>query len=95
MPKKVTKSTDTKKAAPRARKSRATSNAPVPTPLDQSSTQVQTMTAAAISGRATITPTEDQIRAKAYEIFRRGLNPSDPVADWFQAEQELRDSATL
>ena len=34
--------------------------------------------------------TDAQIRQRAYEIYRRGQNPSDPTADWFQAEQELR-----
>ncbi|HXV62211.1 MAG TPA: DUF2934 domain-containing protein [Vicinamibacteria bacterium] len=34
--------------------------------------------------------TDDQIRQRAYKIFREGRNPSDPTADWFQAEHELR-----
>lgn len=34
--------------------------------------------------------TETQIRERAYAIFRAGRNPSDPVADWLQAERELR-----
>ncbi|HSF18739.1 MAG TPA: DUF2934 domain-containing protein [Vicinamibacteria bacterium] len=33
---------------------------------------------------------DDQIRQRAYKIFREGRNPSDPTADWFQAEHELR-----
>lgn len=33
---------------------------------------------------------EDQIRDRAYEIYRAGRNPSNPDADWLQAEQELR-----
>lgn len=35
---------------------------------------------------------EDEIRARAYEIFlRRGNTPGDSVADWLQAERELRE----
>ncbi len=37
--------------------------------------------------------TDAQIRARAYEIYRRGANPSDPTADWLQAVQELRAEA--
>lgn len=33
---------------------------------------------------------ENQIRDRAYEIYRAGRNPSNPNADWLQAEQELR-----
>ena len=35
-------------------------------------------------------PTVDEIRDRAYKIFRTGVNQSDPVADWFQAERELK-----
>lgn len=35
-------------------------------------------------------PTYDEIRDRAYQIFCTGTNQSDPVADWFQAERELR-----
>jgi hypothetical protein len=35
-------------------------------------------------------PSVEQIQARAYEIFRSGVNPKDPVADWVQAEKELR-----
>jgi hypothetical protein len=35
-------------------------------------------------------PTVDEIRDRAYQIFRAGVNQSDPVADWFQAERELK-----
>jgi hypothetical protein len=37
--------------------------------------------------------TDSEIRQRAYEIYRRGQNPSDPTADWFQAVQELRSEA--
>jgi hypothetical protein len=42
-----------------------------------------------------IDPSPDQIRERAYQIFRAGENPSDPVADWFQAEQELSGDARI
>ncbi len=36
-------------------------------------------------------PTEDQIRARAYEIFlRRNGGPGDAHSDWLQAERELK-----
>jgi len=35
-------------------------------------------------------PSDEQIRARAYDIFlRRGGRPGDPVDDWFSAEREL------
>ena len=35
-------------------------------------------------------PTQDQIAARAYEIYReRGATPGDPMQDWLQAEREL------
>jgi hypothetical protein len=38
----------------------------------------------------TARPTEEQIRARAYELFlERGQSAGDPVADWLQAEREL------
>lgn len=38
------------------------------------------------------TPTHDEIRRRAYEIFlARGCTPGDPVADWLEAERQLRD----
>jgi Protein of unknown function (DUF2934) len=87
MPKKVTKTTETKKAAPRARQSRARSKA--------SAVSAETTAITAREVSSVPSPTEEQIRARAYELFRRGANPSDPVADWFQAEQELRGGAAL
>ncbi len=42
---------------------------------------------------AAATPSLDQIRDRAYQIFRTGVNPSNPAADWFQAESELRGDA--
>jgi hypothetical protein len=41
--------------------------------------------------RSRVMPTEEQIRARAFEIYqRRKGGPGDPVADWTQAERELR-----
>ncbi len=37
----------------------------------------------------TPTATDAQIRIRAFEIYRAGQNPSNPEADWHQAEQEL------
>jgi len=42
---------------------------------------------------AAAVPSLDQIRDRAYQIFRTGVNPSDPAADWFQAESELKGDA--
>ena len=33
---------------------------------------------------------EDAIWLRAFEIYTRGCNASNPDADWLQAEQELR-----
>lgn len=38
-------------------------------------------------------PSLEQIRDRAYQIFRSGANPRDPVADWCQAERELKGEA--
>ena len=36
--------------------------------------------------------TIDDVRERAYHIYlRRGRQPGDPTADWFQAERELRE----
>ena len=35
-------------------------------------------------------PTQDQIAARAYEIYlERGATPGDPMQDWLRAESEL------
>jgi len=35
-------------------------------------------------------PTQDQIAARAYEIYiERGATPGDPMQDWLRAEHEL------
>lgn len=39
---------------------------------------------------AKIKPTQDQIAARAYEIYlERGATPGDPMQDWLRAEREL------
>jgi hypothetical protein len=68
-----------KKATPRAKRVAAKEPAVTPTPSPES---VEPTSASA--------PSLDQIRERAFQIFRAGANPSDPVADWFQAERELR-----
>jgi hypothetical protein len=41
-------------------------------------------------------PTEEQIRARAYEIYvARGKAPGSPADDWAQAEMELRARIAL
>ncbi len=44
---------------------------------------------------AGINPTFEEIRWRAYEIYlARGRAPGDPIADWLQAERELRERKT-
>ena len=39
-------------------------------------------------------PGDEQIRARAYDIYlRRNGHPGDPAADWFSAERELINEA--
>ncbi|MBI3963025.1 MAG: DUF2934 domain-containing protein [Deinococcus sp.] len=45
----------------------------------------------AIESKAQVEVAEEAIRLRAYEIYlARSGAPGDPVADWLQAEQELR-----
>jgi len=45
---------------------------------------------------ALIGPTEEQVRQRAYEIYRaRGTAPGNPDWDWQQAELELRARMSL
>jgi len=81
MPKKATTKTEPKKASPRAKRTNPTEAA-----------------APGIKNEIVITapvPSLDQIRDRAYQIFRAGVNHSDPVADWFQAERELNGDARV
>lgn len=41
--------------------------------------------------RTSAAPTDEQIRARAFQIYqRRGGGPGDAQSDWIQAERELR-----
>jgi hypothetical protein len=53
--------------------------------------KASTTTTSITKARSTTVPTEQQIRARAYEIYlRRKGGPGDAHADWLQAEQELK-----
>lgn len=42
------------------------------------------------AARTKTKPTQDQIAARAYEIYlERGATPGDPMQDWLRAESEL------
>jgi hypothetical protein len=75
MPRKTSKTTEPSKRAPRAKKNGAADAAPTAAPPE-----------ATLPAES---PSPEQIRARAYEIFRTGAN-HDPAADWLQAERELR-----
>jgi hypothetical protein len=48
-------------------------------------------TGASTKPRSQPTPTEEQIRARAYQVYlRRRGGPGDASSDWKQAERELR-----
>ena len=79
MSKKAIKKNEPKNASPRAKRSKAAEAPEIPN---------ETLNAAAV-------PSLDEIRDRAYQIFRKGVNPRDPVADWFQAEKELRGDARV
>ncbi len=81
MPKKATQKAEPKKASPRAKRSKSAEAA-----LPESPNEIAVAEAA---------PSLEQIRDRAYQIFRNGANPSDPVADWFQAERELKGDARV
>ena len=81
MSKKTTKKTEPKKTSPRAKRTNAT-EAAAPRITNE------IVTAAPV-------PSLDQIRDRAYQIFRAGVNHSDPAADWFQAERELNTDARV
>ena len=57
-------------------------------------TAKKTATTVAAATAPTVTPTRPtftdvQIRIRAFEIYCAGQNPSNPDADWHQAEREL------
>jgi DUF2934 family protein len=53
----------------------------------------KTKEAPALKSKKTVAkskPTQDQIAARAYEIYlERGATPGDPMQDWLRAEREL------
>ena len=64
--------------------------APVPA---SGSSLVNEETASAASAPTGVEPAHEKIVARAFQIFQqRGEAPGNPVADWLQAERELRDS---
>ena len=72
------------KPARRTVKVRKTSTNPKP-----SRTMIKSKTVRQVIGLAG--PTQDDVRQRAYEIYlARNDRPGDPVADWLQAERELR-----
>ena len=51
---------------------------------------------ASISGAHAETTSLETVRARAYELFlARGANHGDDLADWFNAERELRAARNL
>jgi hypothetical protein len=62
-----------------------------PTSLRRKESSPKSMPVTAVTGREAIT--EERIRMRAYQCFqerqRAGL-PDDPVANWLQAERELK-----
>jgi hypothetical protein len=78
MPKKVVKKAPARKTTKPRKNSGATT-----------SKRIRAASKRVTKSHATPSLTEDVIRERAYEIScRRGGTP-DPIADWFQAEQEL------
>lgn len=44
------------------------------------------------SKKAAYQPTNEEIALRAYHIYLgRGSTPGDPIADWLQAERELKE----
>jgi hypothetical protein len=82
MSKKATKKSEPRKTSTRARRSRAA----------EAASPAETPNEIAVAEAA---PSLEQIRDRAYQIFRTGANPRDPVADWFQAERELKGDARV
>ncbi len=80
MAKKPVKTTDAKKSSPRAQRIKA---------ADLAAPEVERPIVTAVE------PSLDEIRDRAYQIFRMGVNQSDPVADWFQAERELKTEPSV
>jgi hypothetical protein len=86
MARKASPKTETQPAKPRATRT--------PKPRSKPASSAQSGTAVAEPPGADappVEPTIEQIRARAYEIYRaHGGRGGDPQADWLQAERELR-----
>ncbi len=85
---------DSPTPAPRRRKA-----AEADTPEAPKTTRTRRKVTAAVTSEATdvavqiVGPSSDEIATRAYFIaLERGFQ-SDPVADWLQAEQQLREGA--
>ncbi len=67
----------------------------VSTPKNNPTSTYQATGAMATKPRSKATPTQEQIRARAYEIYlRRKGGPGDAMSDWKQAERELTAEVT-
>ena len=54
------------------------------------------MTKGGTKSRSKAIPSEEQIQARAFEIYlRRNGAPGDAQSDWLQAERELAEELTL
>ena len=59
-------------------------------------TRITTAAKGVTKSRTKVMPTEQQIRARAFEIYqRRKGRPGDAHSDWLQAERELTDEYSL
>ena len=63
------------------------------TPSKAKRPQRPPQSASPAAAESRIEPNLDAIRKRAYEIYSSGRNQGDPVADWSQAERELRDTS--
>lgn len=88
MARKASEKTDTEPARPRGSRSRSK-----PVSSREHGTAVAEPPGAEVPP---VEPTIEQIRARAYEIYRaHGGRGRDPQADWLQAERELRAATDL
>ncbi|MBP7746622.1 MAG: DUF2934 domain-containing protein [Phycisphaerae bacterium] len=63
-----------------------------PTAARSTASKATTSTTGVTKSRTKPMPSEEQIRARAFEIFkRRNGGPGDAHSDWLQAERELQE----
>lgn len=63
-----------------------------PTAARSTVSKATTTTTGVTKSRTKPMPSEEQIRARAFEIFkRRNGGPGDAHSDWLQAERELQE----